>query len=932
MSDQPGRRTPLLEHVYRALLRLYPETVRAEDGRAMEELFSDLCEAERRRRGWLGVLVISIRSFAEVPMRALLARAELRRGSAPRRTSAGGGGPLGWFVQDLRFGLRSLRRTPVVGMVTILSLGLGVGAVTTACSLAAGTIFRRPVGLSDPQGLVTIYTSREDGEPYGNTSFPDFQSIVEEIDGLEGGAAFGLRGFAMGEGLTSASILAEEVSRDYFAVTGIRPVLGRGFLPGEVYPGPAERVVILGHHVWMEHFGGSSEVLGRAVRLNGQPFTVVGIGPKGVMSRRLPVLTDAWVPIGVPGTRSTRRAEALLERGTRPYLLLGRMKEGVRIGQIQTQLSVLAGRLHREYAEVWTDDRGQARAFTPLSEKDSRLNPRARPLLAGIALFFLVATGFILLIACSNVATLFLARAGRRRREMAIRISVGASRPRLLGQLLTEGLILGLPSGAVGVLIALFTVRQVKTFSLPLNVPFNPAVSLDHRVLIFAILASIGATLLFALFPALEASRPDLMPPLKGEGGGFLAGPKGRTSRRTRGRNQLVVVQCAASLVLIVGAALFIRTLQKATAMDLGFSTQGVAVMTRSLPESEYTPAEGIEVLRALRGRLSALPGVVSAQLSRSLELTLFQAGAEATVFGEGSWTEEGEGQRVLRNSVTPGYLEMLEIPLLRGRTLQESDVPGSPLVAVVNETFAERFWPGQDPVGRRFRMTDMDGWHGETGTDPIWMTVVGMVKNGTYEDFDDGLIPFFWTSLFQDYASTVAVSLKGIGEGEEMVPLLRDHVELAPGEVPLVYPSTLDGQVSIQFIHLRIASDLLGWGGAFGLILAAVGLYGIVTMAVTDRTREMAIRLALGADRGEVIRRVSRGGTNLALVGLLVGLLIGLPLAHLLRSVFHGVGPLDPLALGGGIGILALTALVASLVPARRVTRIHPMTVLRED
>jgi hypothetical protein len=250
----------------------------------------------------------------------------------------------------------------------------------------------------------------------------------------------------------------------------------------------------------------------------------------------------------------------------------------------------------------------------------------------------------------------------------------------------------------------------------------------------------------------------------------------------------------------------------------------------------------------------------------------------------------------------------------------------------VVNETFAERFWSGQDPVGRRFRMTDMDGWHGETGTDPIWMTVVGMVKNGTYEDFDDGLIPFFWTSLFQDYASTVAVSLKGIGEGEEMVPLLRDHVELAPGEVPLVYPSTLDGQVSIQFIHLRIASDLLGWGGAFGLILAAVGLYGIVTMAVTDRTREMAIRLALGADRGEVIRRVSRGGTNLALVGLLVGLLIGLPLAHLLRSVFHGVGPLDPLALGGGIGILALTALVASLVPARRVTRIHPMTVLRED
>jgi predicted permease len=515
---------------------------------------------------------------------------------------------------------------------------------------------------------------------------------------------------------------------------------------------------------------------------------------------------------------------------------------------------------------------------------------------------------------------------------MAIRVAIGASRLRLVTQLLTEGLVVGLAGGVVGVLMASLAVRQIVAFSLPLNVPFNLAVSLDLRVLAFACMASVGATLLFSLIPAWEASRPNLVPFLKGEANTVLRGAKGRAAKRVRGRNQLVVLQCAASLVLIVGAALFLRTLQEATAMDLGFSTQGVAVMTKSLPGPEYSPEEGIETYRALRERLSALPGVASAQLSRSLELTLFQAGAEATVHGDGLGAEVGEGERILRNSVTPGYLEMLQIPLLRGRTLREDDGVGSPLVAVVNETFAQRFWPGEDPVGRRFRISDADGWLGETENEEVWLTVVGMVKNGTYEDFDDGVLPYFWTSLFQDYAPTVAVSLKGAGEAEEMLPLLRDHVELAPGEVPLVFPSTLEGQVSIQFIHLRIASDLLGWGGVFGLILAVIGIYGIVTMAVTERTREMAIRLALGADGNEVVRRVAWKGTNLALVGLVVGLLIGLPLAHLLRGLFYGVGALDPWALGGGISVMVLAALVASVVPALRVTRIDPMTVLREE
>jgi predicted permease len=954
MSASPHGRTKLAERIYRILLFLYPTAVRQEDGEAMLELFSDLREGEGRRSGWSGTFMVTLRAVGEVPFGAWRAHGVERRartahgargqknsqaaGRKPRgggslgRPSSGASGVVGDFLQDLRFGLRMLRKTPLVVLVTTLSLGVGIGAVTSAYSLADGILLQDPVGFVDPEELVTIYTSRDDGGLYGSTSFPDYLTISQEIDALESATAFGSRGFVLEEGEASISLFAEEVDGNYFAVTGVRPVLGRGFLPEETERGAVERVLILGHHIWLQAFGGSPEVLGRTVRLNGQPFTVVGVGPEGAMSRRVPVKVDAWVPLGLPGSRSNRRVEALAERGTRPFLVLARMGEGVTVEQVGSQLSVLSERLSGEYSEAWTDDLDLPREFSVIPEEDSRLNPRARPLFLGILIFFFGTTGIILLIACANLTTLFLARAAKRRREMAIRLSLGAGRMRLVSQMLTESLILGLGGGGVGVFLTTLAVRQIQSFSLPLNLPFNPAVAVDNRVLAFACLLSLGATLVFGLIPALEASKPNLIPSLRGEAPGRAGSAKGRAFGRARGRNQLVVIQCAASLVLIVGAALFLRTLRQATTMDLGFRTEGVAVMSKSLMEEEYPPEAGIEYFRTMREHLRSLPGVSHAELSRSLELTFFNPGPEATVSGDGSRMQPGEEPRILRNSVTPGYLEMLQIPLLQGRTLRESDALGAPLVAVVNETFAERVWPGEDPVGRLFNITDVEGWSGADGGEPQWLTVVGVVENGTYQDFDDGRIPYFWTSLYQDYTSTVAVSLKGAMGAEAMLPLLQEFVELAPGEVPLLYPSTLESQVSVQFIHLRIASDLLGWGGLFGLILAVMGIYGTVSMAATERAREMAIRLALGAERGEVVRRVARGGAKLAVIGLVIGLGVGLPLAHLLRALFYGVGALDPLALGGGIALLALSALMASIIPAQRITRMDPMRVLKEE
>ncbi len=945
MSPQSSHRAAVQERLYQLLLMLYPAEVRREYGPDMLELFSDLCEAERRRRGCFGVLMVSSRAYLEIPLRAWVAHRTRWRGARRARRSArlpasGGLGRglrgVGSLVenvwQDFRVGLRSLRKSPGVVIITVLSLGFGIGAVTTVFSIANGLLFHPPVGLTDPERIVTVYTSRDDGDPYGRTSFPDYLSVLEGIDALEEVAAFGVRGFVLGGESAPEAILAEEVTGNYFTVTGKPPVLGRGFLPEETEIGRVDRVVIISHDLWLRRFGGVPGVLGRNIHLNQEAYTVVGVAPEGIVSRVVPVKPDVWVPMGIPGTRSNRRIEALEQRGSRHFLVLARMREGAALGQVQAQLSVLSERMRGEYPEVWTDDRSQARVLTAVREKESRINPRARPLFAGITVFFFGASGLILLIACSNVTTLFLARAGRRRQEMAVRASIGASRRRLVGLLLAEGLIPGLAGGAVGVLAAWFALRWIDSLSLPLNIPLSLDISVDGRVLSFAVLVSVGASLLLGLVPALDALRPNLVSSLKGEARGTRTVVKGFGIRRPGLRNPIVVVQCASSLVLVVGAALFLRTLRGATTMDLGLDPERVAVMTKTLPPSEYSPDAGLQYFRDLRTRLSALPGVVDAQLSRCLELTLYQVECQAGIEVQAPDPTATESPRYLRNSVTPGYLEMLRIPLLRGRTLRESDGPDAPPVAVVNETFAQRFWPGEDPVGRRFTVTLSDASGEDGSSEARSLTVVGMTRDGKYEDFDEGPTPYFWTSLYQDYAPTVAVSLKGSVSGQAMVPLLRQNVDLDPSEVPLMSPATLESQVSVQFAHLRIASNVLGWGGMFGLALAAIGIYGVVSVAVTERTREMAIRLAMGAERLQVVRHVARGGVTLALVGLVVGLAVVLPLAHLLRSVLYGVGAVDPLALGGGVALLLLSALVASVVPARRATRIDPMKILREE
>jgi predicted permease len=395
----------------------------------------------------------------------------------------------------------------------------------------------------------------------------------------------------------------------------------------------------------------------------------------------------------------------------------------------------------------------------------------------------------------------------------------------------------------------------------------------------------------------------------------------------------LVAAQVAGSLVLVAGAALFLRSQQGAMEMDLGFDPERIAVTSKRLAPEEYTPEAGLQYVRELMGRLSALPGVEEAQAARGVELTFLGAfNSEGEVRPEGTGHTSGTAVTAHSNAVTPGYLRMLKVPLLRGRTLQDGDAAGAPAVAVVNQTFARRLWPDGEALGQRFsRRRKTEGTH-ERGWNLQTFEVVGVTRDGKYLDIDDGPTPYFWTSLYQDYSPHLAILVRGIASAETMVPLLRREVPLAENELSLMPPSTLSGALDLQRLHLRVASTVLGWGGLFGLVLAVIGIYGIVSFAVTQRGHELAIRMAIGAQRGQVLRMVLRDGLALAVVGLGAGVTVLVPLAWLVRSQLFGIGPADPVALGASAAVILSAALAASLIPASRATRIDPMRTLRDE
>jgi predicted permease len=827
---------------------------------------------------------------------------------------------------DLRYALRSLRKSPLLVVVTVLSLAVGVGATTSVFSIVNAFMFKPATGLGEPERLVTLYTSDDDGDAKRSLSFPDYESVMAGVSALDGVTAFSFDIPKLGEGTGSRVALAQVVTGNFFSVLGIELPLGRGFTAEETRIGEAHRVVVIGHRFWRSQLGGQPDVLGQTIRLNGHLFTIVGVTPKGLGSRIPALVPEIWIPLGIPGMSITRSIEELNRRHVRQYMVMGRLAPGATLTQVQAQLDALAPSLAEEYPAAWIDARGHQRSFSVRPEAESRLMPGMRYVLTLIASFLLVTTGLVLFIACSNITSLSLARVLARRRELAVRVSMGAGRRRIAALMLLESVLLGVPGGLLGLVLVFLFSRRFAALDIGF-VPLRFDFAIDLRVLLFTLLLSIAASGMIALAPALQACRLNLFDALKGERTGGIG-------RRARARRFLVVVQVAASLTLLAGAGLFLRSLAGASRMDLGINPDQIVVMAKSLPPSVTTLESHTVYVQDLLSSLSSRPGVTDVQAAANIEMTIATPPwSNIEITSPSHSADDAEPLTVSCNSVTPGYLEMLGVHLLRGRMLSAGDSAGSVRVAVVNEAFARTVFPDHDAIGQRFEtlMSSLDP--DRAGKVPQVFEIVGIAEDGKYGgDIDEEPGPYFWASLWQQPAPWVAIAVKGRTGSQEMVTMLRREVAIGEGEIVLTEPTPLATLVDLQFLHLRVAAKVMAWGGAFGLILAVLGIYGLVSFTAAQRTREMAIRIAVGAPAVEVLGLIAREGINLALTGLAAGVVLVVPLAYAVRSQLFGMSPLDPLAIGGSAAILLLAAFAAIIHPAWRSTRLQPMSILREE
>ncbi len=806
--------------------------------------------------------------------------------------------------------LRTLMRNPGFAIVVVATLALGIGANATIFTLVDALLLRPPAAVQEPDRVVWIYTSDYSGPRYGASSFPDYEELRNETAVLAGVAAFAPRPTNLVEGGETSRLMTELVSGNYFDVLGVRPSPGRGFDASEAASGAP--VAVISQALWRQRFGADAGIIGRAVHLNGGSFTVVGVAPPGYSGGIRGLRTNAWVPI---------RAEQLLtgsrdfvgERGNRGLMVVGRLAPQATVAEAQARLNALAERMHQAYPDYWTDVHEQGRKLTVVPEREARVPPMVRGAVMGFLALLLGVVGLVLLICCANVANLLLARAAGRSREVAIRISLGAGRARLIRHLLAESLVLALLGGAAGLLLAYWTTGLLSGFQPPVPVPVEIDLSPDVRVLAFTALATLATALIFGLAPALRATKPDIVAGLK-EGGPTAGG-------RGRGRLQsgLVVAQVAISTVLLIGAGLFVRSLNAAQAVDPGFDPGGVVVAQLDLSTQGYTDTETAEFYRDISARLSTLPGVSGVALASRVPLS---AGGSRTSTGvAGYQPAQGEDMEFNYSVVSPNYFAVMRIPLLRGRAFTDADRAGAPNVVIVNEAFARRFWPGENPLGKRLT-------HFSSLED---LEVVGVVPTGKYRSLGEEPTPFIYAPWLQ-LQNAVSLHVRTSGSPARLMPEVRRVIHERDPDLPIPTLSTMTDLMSFALLPQQIGATLLSLFAGLAMVLAAVGLYGVIAYGVSQRGREIGIRMALGADRGRVLGLVIRQGLVLAGLGLALGLIGGAALGKLASSFLFGVRPFDPLAFAGVVAVLGGAALLASSVPALRASRVDPMTALRYE
>ncbi|MEP6689562.1 MAG: ABC transporter permease [Gemmatimonadaceae bacterium] len=828
------------------------------------------------------------------------------------------------LVHDLRLAARAVRRNPGFALTVALTLALGVGANTAMFSVADASLLRPPP-FADASRIVMLYrTQAGDDRVVHRTrwSYPRFSLLRAKLSMVEHTAAFNRGTVNLGGDEAPERVEGESVSPEYFAALRVPPVAGRTFLPEEDSTALAHPVIVLGHALWMRRFGRDPSVVGRTLRASGVPLTIVGVMPAGFSG--LTGRAEYWVPHSMAPALHYRDH---LTSEQNFISVIGRLKSGVSRERAEAELGVAIAAVNAELPSPSTREWTRSATLMPLDE--ARRDPGRRN--ATLVLFG--AVGLVLLIACVNLANLFLVRGVSRARETAIRLALGASRGRLVRQLVTESAVLALLGGALGVALAVpGTQLLVSTLAPRMASGANDwgalseflDVRIDNRALGFALAVSLATGILVGLFPALRdtgARSASLTGALKSGTRAWTRGP------RLSAQGLLVVSQIALALVLLVGAGLLLESFARLRGVAPGFDPEHVITFWINPGEARYTTSDAPALIAGVLERVRAVPGVEAATVSRCTPYMTTCANTGLYIDGRDNGAP-GTQPSVGRHYVGADHFRTLRVPVLRGRTFTERDRAGAPGVAIINQTAARTYWPGEDPIGRRIWFSGSSGF----GSRDSAATIVGVVGDVRYWPLDEPIAPDIYTPYAQfTYPSTI-VMVRSIVAPTLLVPALRAAVRAADHDLPIYDVQTLSARAGSATADARFNAIALAGFALLALVLAAVGIYGVMAHSIAQRTRELGLRLALGATRGNLVAMVGREGMRLSLGGIVAGIVAALALTRLLRSLLFGVSATDPFVFAAIAGLVATIALVASLLPARAATRISPMTALKSD
>jgi predicted permease len=827
--------------------------------------------------------------------------------------------------QDLKYACRQIRRSPGFCAVAIVTLALGLGVNTTMFSLVNAILFQ-PMHARNPEQIVAVFSSVNRDAPYGSSSFLDYLDIRERTaDIFQDLAAFTLAPMDLKLGDRSQHLTAGIVSGNYFRLLGAGALRGRTFLPEEDRLLDPRSVVILSERMWRERFGSDDAITGKTIRLNKQTFTVIGVMDARFCRLRHFFEVDLFIPTAVkdllsgqnnsspkkaaPGRTMPPGQQSLSSRKARQFFLLGRLAGDRPLGQARTKLRLVASELYREQPDAWSNGRGEPGTITVVSERDSRVPPQARVGVIAFSIFLMAIVGTILLIACTNLANLSLARTLSRRTEIAVRMSVGASRWRVVRQLLVESLLLSLMGAGAAVLLTRWAIGLVGAYRPPMEVSLGLDLVIDHEVLLFALLMTLATTLLFGLAPALHATGSDLAPALKETG----------VMGRYRGfplRNMLIVAEIAMSMVLLMPTGLFLRSLENFKDLDIGFKRDHLVLTSITLDPERYPPERGNLAYRHMAERLRHVPGVAEADFASAVPLS----GMSNTHDFQKAGTEQV--QRVVEfNTVGPHYFETMGIPLLRGRGFE--GVGQDHAVAVVNAAFAREFWPNEDAIGKQIVQ------QGESAK-PI--EIIGIVGTGKYASLTETPTQYIYRPMAQEYSSTATLLMRTKIPPRDMLSVLAKEVQAYDVSLPVFDTKTMEDQLALTVAPYEAIATALGAFGVLALAISFAGLYGLIAYQTAVRTREIGIRTALGANPADILALMAKEGLRLAAAGIAIGVPASAAIGMLISKFLFGVAPLDAATYIVMPALMGVVAVAAIAIPAARSMRIDPWSALRTN